>query len=798
MLESLLRDFGYGVRTLRRSPGFTAVAALTLALGIGATTAVFSLVNAVLLRALPYRDPAQLVFLWEPVPTIPDVPLEAWGPFNGDFFDWQRQSHSFACMALFTTDAMNLSTSGAAVRVRGSRVTADFFRVLGIGAELGRTPGLGDNGVVAISHALWQRQFGGDPHVLGRQLLLDAKPYRIVGVMPSGFAFPHDSESLETAGKSTDVWEAWAMTPQERASREDDPGTAIARLRPGVSREQAQAELSAITARLNSLPHPQGFTGATSVIRGFDETVTGASRRSLLIFLGAVGLVLLIACSNIGSLVLARANRRTGELSLRAALGASRGRLVRQLLAESVSLAALGGALGVVLAFAAVRLLVIAHPAYIPRLEETSIDARVLVFAIGATLATALLFGLFPALSASHTSLNETLKSASSRTTGAGAGRRWSPALMIAEVALSIVLLAGSGLLIRSFLKLESVNKGFRPAGAVTMNIQLDGRYNTPERQNAFFRDVLARARALPGVQTAAAINFLPLGGGESLNWVEIDGQKALFEGRAVTPRYFASMGIPLVRGRAFTDADTAGQPAVMIVSRRLAARFFPHQEALGRRFQNAIIVGIVGDVRQYNIEQTPPLQIYTPLWQTGANAVSVVVRTSDAPDLIAGEMRGLVRGLDPAVAVADVRTMSQLVSAATAQRRFQTFLLTTFGGIALFLSLLGLYALTAWWVAQRTAEIGIRMALGARRPVVLRLALKQGARPALAGIVLGFAGAAGLTRLMRSLLFDVAPIDPMTFGAVAVLFSAVALAACWVPAWRATRVDPVVALRYE
>jgi predicted permease len=814
-MQSLLRDFSHGLRMPRKNPGFAALAVVTLALGIGATTAVFSLVNAVLLRALPYRDPDRLVFLFEPNPHFPDVPIEAWGPFNADFYDWQRQSRSFTSLALFTNDRLNLSVNGAAVRVDGSRVTGEFFQALGIAPELGRAvaadddqPGKGQ--VAVISHRLWQSRFGSDRGVLGKQLQLNARPYRIIGVMPAGFAFPHGAESLETAGKVTDVWMSWAMSPQERAARDDNSGNAIGRLRPGVSLVRAQAEMSAIVARIDPL-HPPPFQGSHSVVRSFDVSITGASRRALLIFMAAVFLVLLIACGNVASLVLARAAGRTLEIGVRTALGASRLRLVRQLLAESLCLAGAGGVLGVVAAYVGIRLLTRLNPGDIPRLDETSLDWRVLLFAVGASLATALVFGLFPALSASRCDLNEVLKSSGSRTVKGGAGRL-QRGLTIAEVALTFVLLTGSGLLIRSFLRLQSVDKGFVPSSTVTMHIQLDARYSQPERQNAFFRGLIDRAGILPGVEAAAAVNYLPLSGGESITMLMVEGRpfdaKTLFEDRAITPRYFAAMGIPLVGGRVFAADDATGRPPVAIVSRSFARRYFPGNDAgtgaVGKRCRYGddspwlTIVGVVGDVRHMSLEAAPSMQVYRPLWQSGANSVSVVARTSLPPDRLAAEMRALVRSLDPAVALADVRTMSQLVSGAAAQRRFQTLLLTAFGGLALLLSLVGLYALMAYWVQQKTAEIGIRMALGAQRGSVMRLVLKQGATLALTGIALGFGCAWALTRSIASLLFEVNPTDAPTFIGAALLFCAVALAACYVPARRATRVDPMVALRYE
>lgn len=816
-MESLLRDASLGLRMLRKNPGFSAVAVATLASGIGATTAVFCLVNAVLLRPLPYDQPHQLVLVWEPIQHIPGVPLEAWGPFNADFYDWKQQNHSFSSLALFTTNRMNLSGNGWAVRVLASRVTGDFFNVLGITPELGRTVDAGDdqagNGRVAvISHALWQSQFGSNHDALGKELRLNAVSYRIIGVMPAGFSFPHGNENLETLGKRTDVWISWAMTPQEKAARDLDPGNAVGRLRPGVSPVQAQAELSAITARIDSL-HPPELRGSEVAVRPLDSSVTGASRRALLILMAAVVLVLLIACTNVAGLVLAHASGRTLEMTMRTALGASRLRLVRQVLAESACLAGIGGLLGVMTAYLGVGVLRQINVGNIPRIDEVSVDWRVLLFTVCVSLATSVLFGLFPALSASQCNLNEALKNSGKLTVKGGAGLLHR-GLMIAEVALTVVLLAGSGLLIHSFVKLQSVNKGFSPSSTVTMNIQLDDRYNRPERNSQFYRSLIDRISAIAGVKAVGAITHLPLGGGESITLVAVEGhpldKTSFFEERTITPGYFAAMGVPLIEGRLFSDADNAGSPHVAIVSRSFAKKYFPGDSAIGKRFHNYIdangtisstywtIVGVVPDVRQMNLDTTPPMQIYTPLWGSGVNSISVAARTNLAADQLASDMRAIVRELDPAVAVADVRTMDQLVSEAMAGRRFQTVLLTSFGGSALFLSLVGLYALLAYSVRQRTAEIGIRMALGAQRSTVMRMVLKEGSILALSGLIVGIGCAWMLTRSMSSLLFEVQPLDATTFLGVPALFCAVALTACYLPARRATQVDPMVALRYE
>jgi len=690
-------------------------------------------------------------------------------------------------------------------------VTGEFFQTLGIAPELGRavTPDddrTGFDNVAVISHALWQARFGGDPSVLGKEVLLDAEPRRIIGVMPAGFRFPHGAESFETGeagGTATDLWVPLALSPKQKAQRDDGPGYAIGLLKPGVSLARARSEIAAITAGFDKL-HPPFFQGAVSLVRPFDVEITGGSRRALLIFLAAVFLVLLIACSNIAGLVLARMHARGREFSLRTALGASRSRLIRQLSTESLSLAVMGGLLGLAAAAVTIRLLIHFHPSNIPRIEETSIDARVLWFALAASFGTVLFCGLFPAWSASRADLHDVLKRSGSRAVKGTAGILHR-GLIIGQIALTFILLAGSGLLIRSFLNLQAVDKGFRPSATMSMDIRLDGRYNTAERRVAFFQELVERASRLPGVETVAAANYLPLAGGQSLGTVEVTGfpydEKQLFEQRTVSPGYFAALGIPVLEGRGFTDADTAKAQPVIVISRSFARKYFPGQSALGKKIHTwgqRIVVGVAGDVRQFSLESAPPMQLYLPLWQTGEGAANVVARTHLPPERLASAMRGLVRNLDPAVAIGEIRTGDDLVTAATAERRFETFLLTAFGAMALFLSLVGLYALMTYSVEQRTGEIGIRMALGAHPRSILGLVLGQGSRLALAGIALGLAGAWFAARSMASLLFEVKPADGPTFAAAAALFCGVALAACYFPARRATRVDPMISLRAE
>ncbi len=812
-LDATLRDFQFGLRMLRKHPGFAVLGTITLALGIGAATAVFSMINAMLLRPLPYPNPEQLVSLYEPNPHIPGVPPEAFGPSIGDFFDWKKESRSFSNLALFTTDLMNMAVNNTAVRVNGSRVTGDFFRVLGVSPEIGHLlePGDGqpeESEVAVISHALWQSRFGSDPDVIGKKLLLNARTYQVVGIMPAGFAFPSVAELVDMNGKGTDVWVPWVMTPEEKVSRNGGYAEfGMGRLRPGVPLGQAQAEMNTIAARLDPLHSDLRDWGA--VVQPMNAYLINMARAPMLIFMGAVVLVLLIACSNVASLILARANRRTLEMTVRTALGAPRLRLVRQLLAESLCLATAGGILGVFAAFGAMRVLSRVESG-VPRLDQTSIDGRVLLVALGVTLATALLCGLFPALSASRCNLNQVLTRPGSRSIK-GVGGRLQRGLMTAEVAISFVLLVSSGLLMRSFIRVQSVEKGFVPESMISAHIQLDPRYDKTERQAAFFRNLLERANALPGVEAAAAIDHRPFVGGETFSLLEVEGspfdEKQPFESRVVSPGYFGAMRIPLLEGRVFTDGDTQRRPPAFLVNRSFAEKYFPGQSAVGKRFRYRdgdarsewfTISGVVGDVRYMSLATSPPPQLYRCLWQSGADAAYVLTRTSVPADRVASDLRKLVRDLDPALAVADVHTMSELATDASLEQRFSTTVIGGFGCIGLFLSLVGLYGVMTYFVQQRTAEIGIRMALGAQRRNVMRMVLEQGSKVAFGGIAIGLVCAWGATRFLASLLFEVKPTDATTFLAVAALFGGVSMIACYLPARRATQVDPMTALRYE
>jgi len=811
-MGTILQDLRYAFRLLARNPGFTAIAILTMALGIGASTSVFSLINAVLIRSLPYREPERLVYLWSPNPRF-QLPFEYLTPMNADFFDLQRQNHSLASLALFGPAKFNVASEGRADALGGARVTGEFFKTMGIAPELGRPVDDEDDQpgreqVVVISHRLWEVQFGAAPDILGRTLLVDAKPYRIIGVMPAGFAFPHATDAMDAA-RVSDIWIPWAMTAEQKANRNDSLGNAIGRLRQGVSLGQAQAEISALMTKIDAL-RPTKDQGFGALVKPFVASVTGGSRRALLLLMGAVTFLMLIACSNVASLVMARAEGKVYEMGVRVALGAPRSRLIRQLLTESFLLAAAGGGLGCSLAFVSIRLLMRLDPGNIPRLEETSLDTTVLFFAVGLSALTGLLFGLFPSLSASRCHPAAVLNYSGNRSVKGGRSR-FRAGLIVAQVALTVVLLIGSGLLIRSLQRVYSVDKGFEAHSTVTMHLSLDARYSQPERQTAFYGDLINKLTALPGVQAAGAVTNLPLAHGETLSWLTVEGypfnEKIFFQTRSVTPQYFAAMGIRVLEGRCFMDDDAAGRPFVAIVNRSFAKSYFPGQNVLGKRFHFIdgnpkptwwTIVGVVADVRHSSLEELPKLQAYLPFWQGSTPDASIVIRANASPDSLASAVRKEVKAIDPALALADISRMDQLVSEATAGRRFQTLLLSVFAGAALLLALVGLYALLVSSVQQRTAELGIRMAFGAQQADLLSLVLGDGMKLVLIGLSIGLAASLALTRLVASLLYGVSATDPLTFAGVAVLLSLVALTACYIPARRATRVDPIVALRYE
>jgi predicted permease len=813
-LENLVQDLRYGVRTLRRSPGFAITAVLTLALGIGACTAVFSLVNAVLLRSLPYGEPERLVYLYTPIPIF-HLPAEVFSPSNADFLDIERQSHSYADMTLFGQSVFNLGSSGKASRVLAARVDANFFSTLGALPELGRAIAAddqqpGNNHVAVISRSLWQSLFAGSPDVLKDSISLDGEPYRVVGVMAAGFEYPGraDLPYGNAQVKTTQVWIPLALTPQQKAERDNsNADAAVARLRTGVTLRQAQAELSTIMAGLDKLHDPE-MRGWGGLAESFIDTAIGPVRPLMKLLLGAALLVLLIACANAASLLLARASDRLGELGVRAALGADRSRIVRQLLTESLLIGSAAGVFGVGLAYAFLRALPHLDPGNIPRLGEASLDARVLLFTVSVSVLTSLLSGILPALTVSRLNLAGFLSAGSSRAV-AGRHSRMQSALIVAEAAMVVVLMTGAGLLIRSYINVASVDTGFS-ASTVTMNISLDKRTgDSPQHQASahreFFQSLIRRLGSLPGVTAAGAVSDLPLSGAESISMVQVDGfpnrKQQDAEARSITPDYFRAMGIPLVAGRFFSDDDIASGAHVAIVNQRFAQIYFANRNPIGGRISGDgqhwnSVVGVVADVRHTNLEEAPQPQIYNPNYEFGS--AYIAVRSTLPAATVANEVRPAVRALDPDVAVANIRTMGELESEASARRRFQTTLLTVFAGVALLLALAGIYGLMSYSVSRREREVGIRMALGAQRADVMLMVIKNAAGLMCLGVAAGLGCAWFAARAMRAFLFEVGDHDPATLVIVCLLLAVCGLIAALVPARRAASVDPMRALRAE
>jgi len=802
-MESVWQDLRYSGRMLLKHPGFTLVAVLTLSLGIGANTAIFSIVNAVLLRPFPYQAPEQLVTLGEFTPR---------GSVSyPNFVDWRAQSTLFESIsAVRANESYNFTGAGEPERLQGRLVSAGFFSLLGTKPVLGRDfvaedDRAGANPAVVLSYPFWSRRFGNDPGVIGKQIALNNLSYTVVGIAPQNFQYGLDADVSIPIGLSAERFKA----------RGADPGiSVVARLKPNVSQQQAQAETEMIYARMEQ-QYPETNTGRRGYLLSLHETFVGDVRQPLLILLGAVGLVLLIACANVANLLLVRASTRKREMSVRVALGASRSRIVRQLLTESLMLAAVGAVLGIVFAHWGASFIANQLPDGIPRLDEASVDLRVLAFTVGVSLLTGLLFGLAPALQASRLNLTETLKEGDR---GSSGGRqRLRSLLVVSEVALTLTLLVGAGLLIQSFRRVLQVDPGFNADSLLTMQVSVN---NPDGNQVASFLDQLQdNVRKLPGVKSVAISNGLPLVTANHPVFF-IEGRPLPEPGKApgairytVSPDYFQTMGIDLLKGRVFAAHDTATTPLTVVIDEALA-KHFQNEDPIGKRISQSAdgkpayeIVGVVRHVEQYSLDaqasQTPQLylninQIPTERLPGFTRRINLLTRTDVDPMSLTGAVRSQIAALNKDQPVFNIRTMDQIVSQSVAPRRFSMMLLAVFAVVALVLASIGIYGMMSYAVAQRTREIGLRMTLGAQRGNVLAMVIGHGMKLALAGVALGLIAAFAVTRTMKTLLFGVSATDPLTFVAIALLLALVALLACWVPALRATKVDPIIALRYE
>jgi putative ABC transport system permease protein len=806
-MQTLWQDLRYGARILLKKPGFTIVAVLTLALGIGANTAIFSAVDALLLRPLPYHEPERLVMLSHKGRQARRNTIS-----YPNFSDWRERSQSFEEMASVRSESFNLTGVDRPVQLRGRMVNWNFFHLLGVQPQLGRAFASEDDRYGAartaiVSHRMWQEKFGGDRSVIGKKLLLDGEPYEVIGVLPQGFEYFRSDDVYVPIGPF--------LKPQSGMM---DRGTsmggmlALGRLRPGVALAQANREMAELAAQLER-EYPAVNSGKSAQAEPLQDVMSETVRQSLWVLLGAVGFILLIACVNVANLLLVRAADRQKEIALRLALGAGRGRIIRQLLSESLLMALLGGGFGVLAGRWMLDGLLALAPGNIPQLGRVSLNSGVLLFALGVSVLTSLLCGLLPALHASRTDLQTALKEGG-RSTG-GAGRELTrKTLLVVEVSLALVLLAGAGLLVRSMMRVLAVEPGFNPDNLLTMRVMLPNDAYPVPRRLTFYDETLARLGALPGVRGAALTLSLPIDG-SFWDSAFIAADKPL-PPRAelpdaammpVTPNYFEVMGIRLLKGRAFNAADTADSPHVTVINESLAARIWPGEDPIGKRLRHGLpeyqspwreVVGVVADVKLNGVERNTPMQAYFPFAQEAWSNFSIVVRTAGDPLQLAGGVERAIHTVDKDLPVTSIRSMDQLLGSSTAQRRLTLVLLLSFALLALLLAAVGIYGVISYSVRQRTHEIGVRMALGAQVGDVLTLILAQGLKLTLLGVAIGLLAAFALTRWMETLLFGVRPTDPLTYAVIATVLTTVAVLSCWLPARRATKVDPMVALRYE
>jgi putative ABC transport system permease protein len=809
-MEGFFQDFRYGVRRLLRSPGFSALVIVTLALGIGANTAIFSVVNALLLRPLPYRASQELVTIEHFYPSLNSMhaPVSAPG-----FTRYRDDTHSFSQVAVQSGWGVNMTGIGEPERLNGSRVSADYFRVYGVEAARGRTftadedvPG--KNREVVISDALWRRRFGGDQNVVGRSVSLNGEPYQIIGVLPPTFSAFFNNQA--------EIFTPLALTAEQlSAGFTNEYLSLTARVKPGVTVAAAQVEMKQFADRLKK-DSPDDFPPDwTLAVTPLNEKATGPIRTPLLILLGSVGMVLLIACANVANLLLARAAGRLKEVSVRLAMGAKRWQLIRQLLTESMLLGVIGGTVGLGVALAGVKALVAAAPPQLSALGTVTIDSKVMLFTLLVSVGTGFLFGLAPALQSTRANMNDTLREGGRGAAADRSGHRLRRIFVVAELALALTLLAGAGLLIKSFQRLSHLNPGFNPEHLLTLNLSLPrAKYPSDTAQIQFFDRALAAMATSRGVKSVAAVSEMPFAGGWSTSSFSVEGytppersQGPWGDIRIVNENYIEAMDIPLRSGRFFTANDRQGSQSVAVIDEVMAQKFWPNANPIGKRltFDEPSdsadwiqVIGVIGHTAQEALDAEKRIQLYLPYRQTGSGNLTIAVRTAGDPTAVIPDIRRAVQSVDPDQPLARIETMTNMLSQSVGQRRLSTVMLGLFAGLALLLSALGIYGVIAHSVTQRTQELGVRMALGAARRDVLSLVMLQGARIAGVGLVLGMAGAFGLTRLMSSQLFQVNATDPVTFVSVAALLVTVALVATLLPALRASRLDPVQALRKE
>src|ERR1700722_12557442 len=813
-MSGLMQDFRYALRQLRKSPGFTAVAVITLALGIGMNTAIFSVVNGVLLRPLGFKDANQLVRVWHVPPPKSFPGMTTFAVSAANYLDWEKQNQVFERMAILSYRNFDLTGGDKPEQVDAITVSSDFFATLGVQPMLGRVLSPDENQpgrshVVVLSHRFWQEHFGANPDIVGHNINLDGSSYLVAGVMPPTFRFPDLAQ----------MWTPMAWTDQERSVRGEHHYMVVARLKPGVQLKQAQAEMNTISARLQQA-YPEDDKGWGAVVVPLHDDLVADVRPALLVLLGAVAFILLIACVNVANLALAKTFSRQKEIAIRAALGATSARVLRQILTETVLLALAGGALGLAYAHFAVRLIVAFLADKLPHSIDIGLDSQVLVFTAAISVVTGIVAGVLPAWRLTRRDVNEALKQGLGRTDADSSGHRTRSILVVSEVALSLMLLIGAGLMIRSFQRLRAVNPGFDSRGVLTMTAMVSrAKFSTPAQQISFFERVLERARTLPGVESAGVIDDIPLDNQGSHQPVAIEGRPPVpmseqpeVDVRLISAGYMSVMRIPIVRGRDFNDSDVAGRPAAVLFSESMASQLWPGESLLGKRFTltfspDAVreVVGVVGDVKLDGLDQTRPnATLYSSLDQVssaggwGSFPMTLVVRSTSSPTGMISAVSNAVHEVDREIPLRDIFAMDDLVSNSLSQQRFNMLLLGAFAGLALLLAAVGIYSVLSYSVRRSVREIGIRLALGARVGDVLRAVVFEGMKPTLIGVALGMVGALALGRVLSSMIYRVRPADPVTFLAVALLLAAVALLASLIPAYRATKVDPLVALRYE